>query len=125
MKPLPLSPFPSLQPNPHLRCPAHLSVPLVLSCPSFSSFQAGAECCAAAELDFDEWQEVLGKSDTHQNERFAALSRAIRGGLKRMLPDLRDLEDTIAIVRRNRQRSTVLSSARLLCLCSPLTSCSH
>jgi len=69
---------------------------------------------AQLSLDFDQWKEALTKTNTHKNPKFKTLTQSVKMGLKALIPDIRDLEDTIGIVTANRDKFKEITDTELV-----------
>jgi chromosome segregation ATPase len=64
-------------------------------------------------LDFDQWKDALNNSNTHKNPKFKTLTQAVKNGLKGVVPDLGDLNDTVQIVEKNREKFKDITDTEL------------
>jgi len=64
-------------------------------------------------LDFDQWKDALAKTNTHKNPKFKQLTNAIKGSMRSLVPDLKDLEETVGIVLKNREKFKDITDAEL------------
>jgi len=53
---------------------------------------------------YDKWKDLLEKSNTATNDEFKWVSNELRTGLRGIESDLGDLEETISVVERDKNR---------------------